>query len=160
MLKETDLQIGDILLYKGSGIFGWLTRTKTWSDVGHVEIYVGNHTTITASAARGVDFHPLRLDFKKLRYVRRPLQKLNLGAAIKWFVTNAKGQKYDGWGLFRSFVLVKQGVKNLRMFCSEVSDAFLRGGGVFLFDKSLPPDAVSPAQFKQTNDAETIWSYK
>jgi cell wall-associated NlpC family hydrolase len=158
LISEKDLQPGDVLLYKGTGFFGWLTRTKTWSPVGHVEIYIGNGVTITASAQLGVAYHPLRVPHSRLLYVRRPKTPFNLPAAILWFETSAKGQKYDTFGLFRAFFLRKAGAKD-KMWCSEVSDSFLRAGEVFLFDcQYAAPETISPAQFLQTNDLHNIWS--
>lgn len=157
-ISEKDLRPGDVLLYKGTGFFGWLTRTKTWSPVGHVEIYAGKGKTVTASAPLGVNYHPLRLPHKKLLYIRRPKTPFNLTAATIWFLNGVRGQKYDTFGLFRAFFLRKPGAHD-KMWCSEVSDGYLRAGEVYLFDcQHATPESISPAQFLQTNDLIDVWS--
>lgn len=158
MIKESDLQIGDILLYRGRGLVGWLIRTKTWSAVGHVEVYVGNGISVTATSKSGANYYPLDLNQSRLYCVRRPIPPFRLQKAIRWFAADAKGLPYDVWGLVGSFFLRHQNRDDRKMFCSEVCTSLLRAGGVELFDPKLPADAVSPAQFMQTNDAVTIWS--
>jgi cell wall-associated NlpC family hydrolase len=156
-ISEADLQPGDVLLYTGTGFFGWLTRTKTWSPVGHVEIYAGKGKTVTASVQFGVNFHPLRCPHKKLLYVRRPKTPFDLVAATEWFLNGPRGQDYDSFGLFRAFFLRKPGAKN-KMWCSEISDLYLRAGKVELFDNQhANPETIAPAQFLQTNDLTDIW---
>lgn len=155
-IREQDLLPGDVLLYKGTGFFGWLTRLKTWAPVGHVEIYIGHGQTVTASAPLGVNYHPLRCPHSRLLYVRRPRAPFNVFAANAWFEQSAKGQKYDTFGLFRAFFLRKPGAHD-KMWCSEVSDAYLRAGEVLLFDEHLSPETIAPAQFLQTNDLIDIW---
>lgn len=50
-----DLQPGDILCYNSPGVFAWWIRFKTWSDINHVELYLGN----TPELAR-LQFNPLK----------------------------------------------------------------------------------------------------
>ena len=32
---------GDVMLYRPSGVFGWLIRVKTWHPISHVEVHCG-----------------------------------------------------------------------------------------------------------------------
>lgn len=157
-MQLSDLLPGDVLLYKGRGVFGWLTRTKTWADVGHVEVYVGDGISVTAAKHKGVNYYPVNLG-KDLRYVLRPITSVDITSGVEWFESNARGQKYDTWGLFKAFYLRKSGAKD-KMWCSEIVDAFLRACGVNVFASDLPPDAVAPSQFLQTNDLTKVWAYK
>lgn len=146
------LQPGDVLLYKGSGFFGWLTRQKTWSDVGHVEVYMGDGVTATARS-EGVRLFPVRDDHT---YIYRPVQPFDREAALHWFKANAEGQGYDWLGLVSAFVARRQGHRN-KMFCSECCVRVLRWGGVDVFEAGCDADTVSPAQFKQTPALKKVW---
>lgn len=64
------LKPGDCLLYRPSGIFGWVIRLKTWHRISHVEVYVGNGLSSASRDGIGVNLYPLRTDH--LAYVLRP----------------------------------------------------------------------------------------
>lgn len=64
-----ELRPGDLLLYGGGSLAAWLIQFRTWSDVSHVEIYLGGGRSL-ASRAAGVDIYPLRV--LNLRRVLRP----------------------------------------------------------------------------------------
>lgn len=148
-----DLQPGDVQLFRGSGFFGWLTRTKCWSDVGHVEVVISPTLAVTARS-EGVRAFPIRADYL---YVYRPTVPFDLGAAWTWFTTvdpqdgiAPNQQGYDWWGLALSFYARKQGRTNKKMFCSEACARFLKKGKVEAWADDFDCDAISPAQFKQS----------
>lgn len=144
------LRPGDVLLYRGL----WAIRIKTWSDVGHCEVYIGDGHTITAKSG-GVKVYPFEVP--DLAYVYRPIGAFDLAAARAWFDAEANGQGYDYLGLFLSFYAVKQGRDNRKMFCSEVSTRFLEAGGVCPFGES-DADAIAPAEFRRTPALACVWS--
>ena len=160
MITEAELQPGDVLLYKGKGVWMLWTRWKTWSKVGHVEVYVGNGRTITASPSKGVNYHPLRLSEEEgLRYVLRSKATIDVGAGLAWFEANVRGQRYDLLGLVKAFYLNRDGAED-KMWCSEIVGEFLRACRAYPFADDLHADSLAPAQFLQTNDLWKVWSYK
>lgn len=159
MTPLPDLLPGDVLLYGGGGPLYWAIRTKTWSDVGHVELYIGDDRTVTAKLRGGVDEYPFTT--KNLRYVYRPLTATwDREQAFTRFDAEMRGQKYDWKGLLASFYAVKQGRENNRAFCSEAVTRVLRWGGVEPFNPDFDADAVAPAQFKQTPMLRCVWRYR
>lgn len=87
------LRPGDVLLYRGTGLYGFLIRVHTWHDVGHVEVYVGEGQSEASRDGLGVGRYPLRT--ADLLHVLRPKPPLDLAAGERWFAT-VKGTPY-GW---------------------------------------------------------------
>ena len=146
------LQPGDVQLFRGSGLMGFIVRQKTWSDVGHVEVYMGDGLAATARSD-GVRLFPVRDDHC---YVYRPVASFNREAALIRFKAEADGQGYDWLGLVSAFIARRAGHRN-KMFCSECVTRVLRWGGVDVFEAGCDADSVSPAQFKQTPALRRVW---
>jgi len=147
---KPELQPGDCLLYSPApkSVFGWLIAIKTWHAVSHCEVYIGEGMSVASRDGKGVDSYPVRWD--NLSIIMRPKgeYKFNLQAALKWFITEAKGQKYDWVGLLRfswrsDFV---KGGENNKQFCSEFATRFYRAGGLDPFNGE-DADAVPPYLF-------------
>lgn len=154
----SELRPGDVLLYGGSGLWYRLIQVKTYSDVGHVEVYAGGGKVVTATPNGGVDYH--HYEPKNLRYVRRPVGAWSLALADEWFRT-VRGAKYDKWGLIWNFTRPEgDGERSAAMVCSEVSTLYLRAGGVDPFSQDTKASKVSPAEFKRTNDLSTFWNHE
>ena len=51
------LRSGDCLLYRATGLFGWLISIKTWSVVSHCEGYVGNGKAVASRDGVGVGLY-------------------------------------------------------------------------------------------------------
>ena len=83
LLKE-----GDCLLYKPSGIFGWIISIKTWHAIGHCEGFlgtdlIGRRWSVASRDGLGVNTYELRT--KDLALVLRPIQPFDQTAALAWF---------------------------------------------------------------------------
>ncbi len=146
-----DLQPGDILLYYEPGFVDWCISFRTWSDVAHVEIYLGDGLSTASRNGIGVDIYPLRLD--GLQYVRRPVVPFDLAAA-RVFAAKMRGTPY-GYADLGRFYLLKIPTKGL--ICSQYGDLLLRAGSVIAFAEDYPAGAVSPRDFRLTSLAKTIW---
>lgn len=150
-----DLHEGDCLLYKTTGLFGWIIGIKTWSLIGHCETYIGDGHSVASRDGLGVGRYPLRTE--DLIYVLRPTGPVDLDAAQAWFLTSAVGQKYDWLGLLR-FAWRSKVVPNVmdnRMFCSEFLTRFYRAGGLDPFN-AADADAIAPMQFLLSNSFTVI----
>ena len=135
------LRPGDVLLYRGTGVFSWAIRLKTWSNVSHCEGYVGEGRSVASRDGVGVGEYPLRLD--GLYAVLRPRRRFCVSYAAQWFATVA-GQGYDWIGLLAFFTARMQGNSNKKMFCSEFITRWQRAGRIEPFADSYDADAVSP----------------
>lgn len=156
-MDKAILKPGDILLYKGTGAYGLLIQLKCWSAIGHCESYIGDGFSVASRNGIGVNIYPLKE--KDLIRVIRPNREFNLGAAIKWFLLEAKGQKYDWLGLLR-FTWGSdycKGDKNNKMFCSEFLTRYYRAGGLDPFPNA-DADSVPPNWFDVSPLFDRIWS--
>lgn len=153
MKIPADLRPGDCLLYRAKGVFGWIISIKTWSEIGHVEVFVGKGESVASRDGIGVGRFPLRL--AQLAYVLRPRsdvgQTFSLPDALTWFEL-VKGQKYDWFGLLR-FAWRSQfvpGDPDNKQFCSEFATRFYRKGGLDPFN-GADADARPPSEFLLSN---------
>lgn len=149
------LRPGDLLLYRRSGFWSWAIRVKTWSDISHVETYLGDGKTHAARDGIGVGVFPISFD--GLVKVRRPLQPFSLEAA-KPYIVKTEGQKYDWFGLLRFFTVGKQ--SQTKQFCSEDATRLARAGGVTPFAEDLDADLVSPGELDATPAYKTVFNLK
>jgi len=146
---------GDLLLYRNTwSPIGFLIRLKTWSDVNHVEVYIGDGHVVAARAG-GCRIYPVTLDH--LHYVWRPAADppISLTNAMKWFMSEANGTPYDYWGLFRFFLRGKQSAD--KNFCSELAMRWLRAGGFNPFAPGTDADKVWPGGFIYSPKGDVVW---
>lgn len=148
------LKPGDCLLYHSHGPFGWFIRLKTWSDVSHVEVYLGNEKSFASRDGQGVDIYPLKRD--NISYVLRPRVGLNMVEGLKW-ANEVKGRKYDWWGLLRFFRIGAYNDK--KMFCSEAATQFYQKCGFYPFHPKYCPGDVSPGMFKSSAELDVIYDF-
>jgi hypothetical protein len=146
-MKAVDfIRPGDCLLYRASGVVGWIIKIKTWHDVTHCEGYAGAGMSVASRGPQdgvgGVGLYPLRLD--GLVAILRPIPAFNLARAMAWFRT-VNGESYDLWGLLRFFTIGAG--KQDRMFCSEFLTRWYRAGGFEPFQPDEDADAVPPCYF-------------
>lgn len=151
---ERDLFPGDVLLYKGKGLFSLLIRLKTGGHYSHVELYVGNGTAWASRNGLGVNAYPL--DLTDVIAVLRPKQKLNWSKAIQWFDQVAKGQGYDWLGLLNFYVAKWQGRENNKMFCSEFLVRVFREFDYPLFPETVDADGISPSDLPLSDKVRLI----
>lgn len=149
-----DLLPGDILLYDDHSFIDWCIKFRTWSDVAHVEVYMGNRQSAASRNGIGVNIYPLRLD--GLVYVRRPIVPFNLPAAKK-FASKMNGTPYGWLDLLRFYLL---DVDTKGIICSSYADLLLNAGDVSCFADDYCAGVVSPRDFQITPIATTVWKKK
>ena len=155
------LKEGDCLLYKPSGVFGWIISIKTWHAIGHCEGFlgtdlIGRRWSVASRDGPGVNTYELRT--KGLALVLRPIQPFDQAAALEWFRQKALGQKYDWLGLIRfawRAKVVPDRVDN-KQFCSEFLARWYRAGGLDCFN-GTDADAVAPFMFELSPYLQTVW---
>jgi hypothetical protein len=148
---ELNLKPGDCLLYSSHGPFGWFIRLKTWSDVSHVEVYLGGGKAF-ASRSEGVNVYEFK--DKNLVYVLRPTGYIDLNLGNSWAET-VRGRKYDWWGLLRFFRLGKWNINKL--FCSEAATCYYFASKFLAFASHFCPGDISPGMFLSSPVFTLVW---
>lgn len=141
VIAQTDLQPGDVLLYRPKGVFGWVIRFHTGYKIGHVEVYVGNGQSVASRDGVGVDVYPWRNT--ELAYVLRPTCPFNLVRAMAWFTRVGKGQPY-GWLDLLQFC--GYDVEARGMVCSPCATYMQRAGEIPVFG-DRPAETIKPGDF-------------
>lgn len=147
---------GDVLLYRPTGFFGKLIALKTWSDVSHVEVYIGDGRSVASRDGKGVGNYPFR--DTELMYVLRPQAHFNLARAMNWFKT-VDGQGYDWLGLL-VFENLRRTGRSDKMWCSNFAARFMRAGlpaDFHLFGTNLDADKVAPSTFLSSPNLTVFW---
>jgi len=154
------LQPGDCLLYRPGNLLDWIVAIKTGARITHVEVYVGDGTTISSRPSTGVGVRPVTTNLERLAYVRRPV---GTGFVLDPRFNFAIGKKYDWRGLLGFFLGVRRGSLH-RWFCSELATMIYRDswfqptGKAFIpFNPQIAADHFSPADFYNAGTFETIW---
>lgn len=151
---------GDCLLYRpqpfSRGFMGWLMgrliAIKTWNNISHVEVYVGQGMSVASRDGLGVNRYVTR--WQGMASVLRPVCQFSIIDAERWFKT-VRGQKYDWKGLLCFTLAVKQGSKD-RMFCSEFATRLYREAHIQVFG-NYDADKIAPAQFLMCDEFDEIW---
>ena len=153
-LALDEIQPGDVLLYRGRGLFGFIIRLKTWSYVSHCETYMGIGRSAASRDGQGVGTYPFR--WTGLKYVLRPLPgvQLNVHAGRRWH-HGVIGQKYDWLGLLIFFLAARQGHLD-KMFCSEHTARLANAMGYKPFG-TMDCDRISPGMFLASPLYEIVW---
>ena len=146
---------GDCLVYRPTSLMGWIIAVKTWTRAAHVEGFLGRGWSVASRDGKGVNLYPVRLD--GLCRVLRPKRPFDMPAAMRWFHSTAKGQKYDWLGLLCFTLAVRHGAKD-RMFCSEFMTRWYRNGGFYPVAPWVDADHVAPAQLFQSPEFLCSWS--
>jgi cell wall-associated NlpC family hydrolase len=147
------LKPGDVLLYGNTCLMSRLIQFRTWSDVSHVEVYMGRGYSAASRNGIGVDIYPFRSE--GLRYARRPQVRFN-DALANAYARKMKGTPY-GWGDLGKFYLLNIPGKGL--ICSQYGDLLLRSADVVAFDENYFPGKICPRDFLITPMLKTVWSY-
>lgn len=157
-----ELKAGDVLLYYDDILIDALIGFRTWSDVAHVEVYLGNGLSAASRNGIGVNVYPLRL--LGLKYVRRPVETFNTEKAFT-FARQMSGTPY-GWLDLTEFYgglpkwamrLLRKVFKKVGLICSQFGDLILRASDVQAFSEDYPAGKVSPRDFLVTAALKTIW---
>jgi hypothetical protein len=149
------LRPGDLLLYRRKGFWCWVIKVKTWSEIIHVETYLGDGIAHAARECSGVGRFPI--EFDGLVAVRRPITPFDLTKAQP-YLNNVNGQGYDYFGLLRFFTYGKQ--NTTKQFCSEDATRLARHAGVEPFTPETDADLVSPSMLNCTPAYKTIFRFK
>jgi len=151
-----ELQAGDILLYGGYDLVSRLIQFRTWSDVSHIEVYIGEGRSVASRNGIGVNQYPLRV--LGLRRVLRPVVSFDLAAGLHWF-ESVKGTPY-GWGDLAKFYLID--IPTNGLICSEFGDMFFTACNLPLFNTAYPEGAVCPRDYQTVSSLliKQIWSWK
>ncbi|MDE2105330.1 MAG: hypothetical protein KGL39_49345 [Patescibacteria group bacterium] len=149
-----ELLPGDILLY-GGGFIGALIQFRTWSDISHCEVYLGQGRS-AASRSDGPGVFPLRI--LGLRRVLRPVKPFDLSRGLRW-LASVDGLPYGYADLLR-FYLIDVPTKGL--ICSQFLDLFFQNCGLWLFNPQYPEGAVCPRDYDTLAPSlvNQIWSWK
>lgn len=150
------LSPGDMLVYSSHGLFGWLIKKKTYSDYTHVAVYIGGGKQREFREWNGAQEVPLRI--KDLVMVRSPKGSWSRAKSDELW-NKVKDQGYDYLGLFWSFIAVRSGASNKRMFCSEyyARDHAYSVDGEPLFSEDTDADRVSPADCVRSSGTKLKW---
>ena len=131
-----------------------IISAKTWTKCCHTRVYVGGNQVVQA-ILKGVDIYPFEVN--GIGGVLEPLFPFDLGAAMSWFYSKAKGQGYDVLSLFKFYGWGRNPSNQNRMICSEFATRFYRAGGGHPFNPADDADMIAPAQFCQTAGFRFVW---
>lgn len=148
------IETGDILAFKGTGIFSWLIRIYTKSEISHIGIAIWiRHRlcVIEAKEGRGVRLIPLN-KCKNIYKVFHLTREIN-GVKVAEFCLNHWGAEYSNW--YQFLILGSRVIRFLRQclgrgpdydsgkwFCSELVARALASGG---YVSSKHPSLTTPA---------------
>jgi len=152
--NESQLRPGDTMLYFTRDVFDYVIAVKTWTKIGHVEIYTGGGMSVASRNGVGVNAYAVRWD--GLCCVRRPKIVPDLEFANSWFNNYARGQKYDWLGLLCFMLAVRQGSRD-RQFCSEFWTRWCRKAGIIPLNPDWDADRVPPAFCLVSPAFDTVW---
>lgn len=155
MFLTSDLKPGDVLLYKGQGFYSKLIFLKTWHEISHVEVFLGDvaekRNMSTASRdGQGVGIYPVRED---ISYVLRPNVPFNKDAALE-FALKATGTPYGWWDLLQFIGL---DINTDGIVCSPYATYVERTASVNAF-KNEKPEKIAPKDFLLSELYDVIYS--
>lgn len=141
-VAASQLEPGDVLLYRPVGLFGLAIAVKTWHSIAHVEIYVGNGQSVASRDGLGTGVYPLRLS--ELAVVCRPCVPIDVAGALARF--KQKPPRPYGWLDLVEFIGVD--VNSGGIVCSPFADEFLRDEGIVDFLNGEPKAKIAPFEFE------------
>lgn len=150
-MTPAQMKHGDVLLYRGTGLYGRLIALKTWHPVGHVEISLGGGRSVASRDGKGVGEYDHRA--KDLYAVLRPNVPFDAAAARRFF-RKWQGTLY-GWLDLLNFIGMNVDANGI--VCSPFATRYLRAGGVPVFNTE-PAEKIAPFQFLLSELLDQIWS--
>lgn len=145
---------GDVVLHRPSSIKGWMVAVKTYTHISHLEVYIGEGKSISARYPTGVHVYPFLNEH--IAYILRPDGPLDIPAGLRWFYSEADGQKFDFWGQMVFFLAARHGAHD-RMWCSELGVRFLRHCGHHPFARWWDADRTPPSLFLASPHFDMVW---
>jgi hypothetical protein len=143
---EAQLRPGDVLLYHRKGIFGWIIHRKTWHEIAHVEVYIGEGQSVASRDRLGTGRYPLRLEQLEIVCRPKPEYPFDVKAALRWFAA----QPDQGYGYLDLAAFVGLPWDGKGIVCSPFATLFLRAGGLEPFNYE-PARLIAPFQFETSN---------
>lgn len=140
-----------MLLYKATGLYGFIITLKTWHAISHVEVYQGLGISAASREGQGVNYYPLRL--KDLAVVMRPKHPYDQVSALA-YADLLVGTPYGWWDLL-NFLSIH--VNQRGMVCSTFATLILRAAGIPIFNDE-DANLVAPFQFLNSELLEKVWS--
>ena len=147
------LKPGDIMLFNTLDLVDDVIDFKTGSDVAHIEIYAGGSKSYASRNGIGVGLYPVRIT--GLRYVRRPVGVLDIGA-LEDFFNKVDGAKYGFGDILEN---INWNLPLPGYDCSHFAAALLRYGNCPQFDGTYPEPKITPRDFLITRESQPVWSY-
>lgn len=147
--RTPDLKAGDILLYRGVGLYGAVITLKTWHPEGHIETYIGSGQAFASRDGLGTGVYPLRLS--DLMVVCRPKVPVDVAGALVAY--HRRGHQPYGWLDLLNFVGVS--VDSGGIVCSAAGAQFARWAGYDPFNGE-PVAKIAPFQFT-TQDCYDVY---
>jgi len=149
------IHAGDLLFYNTPGSFvDFVIRTKTWSNVAHVEGYIGYGRSVASRNGLGVNEYDFRSE--GLVAILRPIQRFNSQQAYDWFKT-VQGQQYDWSGLL-CFAFAEWQGSPRKMFCSEFMKRWYEAGGLRILNPQWSADRTAPADLLKSPVMNWVWA--
>lgn len=155
-MNLANLQVGDVLLYNNKwSLIDRLICLRTWSDVAHVEVYMGDGLSAASRNGKGVDLYVFRQE--DLVYVLRPQIHFAYLSALD-YVQKTRGTKY-GWFVLANFYLSGT-VKAAGVICSQFADELLSVAGVDAFPIEYPNGKITPRDFRIVSPSilKQVWA--
>jgi len=153
-ISPSQLQRGDVLLYKPSSAFGIAIAWLTAGWVSHVEIYAGDNYSYASRDGKGVMLYDLRLD--GLAEVRRSTVPLNHAAMHRAFMAHS-GHRYDYATIKKFLTFGRTKGRTDAEVCSELATILLRAGGHTDLFGAAAPDEISPRDFQKQETLPRIF---
>ena len=150
----SQLQPGDVLLYKPSSVFGYAIAWLTAGWVSHVELYAGDGYAYASRDGRGVSLYDARLD--GLAEVRRSTVPLDRTAMHHEFAKRS-GHRYDYATIGKFLTFGKGKGRTDAEVCSELATILLRAGGHTDLFGTTAPDEISPRDFQKQETLPRIF---
>lgn len=139
---------GRVLLFRGTGLIGWLIKWQTRSPYSHAALlYPDGRTVIEAREFRGVRHHVLTAK----EWATVDAFEVTSMDAEQWAAAFAKaesmlGQGYDYWAVLK-FVSRRPARQNGRWFCSELVCNVLASVGCALLER-MPCHETHPGHLR------------
>lgn len=143
-------------MYSGHSLFSWLIKKKTYSQFTHVALYIGEGKQREFREFVGAQEVPLQTD--NLVMIRRPKGEWRAERSQRLW-DQVKTQGYDYVGLFLTFIAVRRGASNKKMWCSEfyARDHDYSVDGEPLFSEVTDADTVAPSDCVKSSGTRLIW---
>lgn len=138
---------------RGTGIAGWIVRTATWDEFGHVGFKLNDGTVLDATPERGVAIHQ-DTDLPGTEYWKIVAPSKTVDAAVEWAKLQV-GKPYD-WEAIWGMGLRRDWHKDDKWFCSELIEGAFDHVHWPLIRDSGKLDRITPRDLTMSTRIERI----